>query len=233
MTIVGGFLELFWGDFLYFLDDKSVNAPKICWTRSESEMKIFKLMTLLCVLLLPVLSDAQEIYRGTRALEEQQAISHLGQAEYYARMALRSLEASEKMGKAPYFNYQNAREDIERILSEFRIYLQGDESTDLPPAVPLIVDGRYFAESIKRFLASQKPDDAPASNLKTKNADARLVKPQTIGKNVEAAKMKNVSEKKQLGVKQNSAAIPPPSALTPQNSKTKKDKIEEILKKGL
>jgi hypothetical protein len=197
-------------------------------------MKIFKPMTLLCGLLLPVLSGAQEIYRGTRSLKEQQAISHLGQAEYYARMALRSLEASEKIGKAPYFNYQNAREDIERILSEFRIYLRGDESADLPPAVPLIVDGRYFAESIKNFLATQKPEDAQAfGNLQTKNTDAGPSKPKAASKNVEAAKMKNVSEKKQMGSKQSSATIPPPPAFIPQSGKTKKDKIEEILKKGL
>jgi hypothetical protein len=197
-------------------------------------MKIFKLMTLLCGLLLPVLSAAQEVYRGTRSLEEQQAISHLGQAEYYARMALRSLEASEKISKAPYFNYQNAREDIEKIVSEFRIYLRGDESENLPPAVPLIVDGRYFAESIKHFLATQKPDDAQApANLQAKYNDARSPKPQTANKNVEAAKMKNVSEKKQMSSKQSPTTIPPPPAVTPQSAKTKKEKIEEILKKGL
>jgi hypothetical protein len=196
-------------------------------------MKKFELIMLCSVLLSPVLSDAQEIYRATRSLEEQQAISHLSQAEYYARMALTSLEASEKIGKAPYFNYQNAREDIEKILNEFRIYLRGDESVDLPPAVPLIVDGRYFAESIKNFLATQKPDDAPAAgNLQAKNDDARPVKRQTTGKNVDA-KMKNVSEKKHMGPKQSSVKIPPPPALMPQNSKTKKEKIEEILRKGL
>jgi hypothetical protein len=191
-------------------------------------------MTLLCGLLLPVLSAAQEIYPGTPSLEEQRAISHLSQAEYYARMSLRSLEASEKIGKAPYFNYENAKEDIEKILSEFRIYLRGDESTDLPPAMPLIVDGRYFAESIKNFLATQKPDDPQAArSFETKSGDARSPEPQTTGKNVEAAKMKNVSEKKQMGSKQSSATIPPPPARTPQNAKTKKDKIEDILKKGL
>ena len=70
-------------------------------------MKSFKLIVLLSVLFLPVLSDAQ-----TRSLEEQQAISHISQADYYTRMALRSLDASEKIGTAPYLNYQNAREDI-------------------------------------------------------------------------------------------------------------------------
>ena len=70
---------------------------------------------LLSVLFSPVLIDAQ-----TRSLEEQQAISHISQAEYYARMALRSLEASEKIGKAPYFNYQNAREDIEKVLDRIQ-----------------------------------------------------------------------------------------------------------------
>src|SRR5712692_1849530 len=122
------------------------------------------LTILLMALFSPALSDAQEIYCPTRSLEEQQAISHIGQAEYYTRMALRSLEASEKIGKAPYFNYQNAREDIEKVLDEFKAYLKGEESTDLPPAVPLIVDGRYFAESINNFLASQKADDRQAAS---------------------------------------------------------------------
>ena len=117
-------------------------------------MKSSELIMLLSVLFSPVLIDAQ-----TRSLEEQQAISHISQAEYYARTALRSLEASEKIGKAPYFNYQNAREDIEKVLSEFKTFLKGAESTDLPPAVPLVVDGRYFAESIKDFLATKKTDD--------------------------------------------------------------------------
>ena len=197
-------------------------------------MKSFEVIMLLSVLLSPVLSDAQEIHRATRSLEEQQAISHIGQAEYYARMALRSLEASEKIGKAPYFNYQNAREDIEKILSEFKIYLRGDESTDLPPAVPLIVDGRYFAESIKNFLAARKADDVQAANnLQGRNNEARSLAPKTASKNVEAERKKNVSEKKQPSLKQNSATISPPPSITPQSSKTKRDKIEEILKKGL
>ena len=171
---------------------------------------------------------------ATRSLEEQQAISHISQAEYYARMALRSLEASEKIGKAPYFNYQSAREDIEKVLSEFKTYLKGDESTDLPPAVPLIVDGRYFAESIKNFLATQKTDDGQAaSNLQGKSNEARSLAPKTASKNVEAGRKKNVSDKEQKSLRQNSAIILPPPVLTPQSSKTKRDKIEEILKKGL
>src|SRR5215813_5520772 len=109
-------------------------------------------------------SAAQEFYGPARSLEEQQAVSQLGQAEYYARMALRSLEASEKIGKAPYFNYQSAREDIEKVLSEFKTYLTSDESANLPPAVPLIVDGRYFAASIKDFLVTRKTDDAQAAS---------------------------------------------------------------------
>src|SRR6266511_2879553 len=129
-------------------------------------MKNFELTILLFALFSPVLIDAQEIYRGTRSREEQQAISHISQAEYYTRMALRSLEASEKIGKAPYFNYQSARDDIEKILAEFKMYLRGDDSTDLRVAVPLMVDGRYFAESIKNFLATQKREEAQAaSNL--------------------------------------------------------------------
>ncbi len=197
-------------------------------------MKSFELIVLLSLLLSPVLSDAQEIYHATRSLEEQQAISHISQAEYYARMALRSLEASEKIGRAPYFNYQSAREDIEKVLSEFKTYLKGDESVDVPPAVPLIVDGRYFAASIKDFLATRKPDDAQAaSNPQGKNSEARSLARKTTTKNVEAGRKKNVSDKEQMSLKQNSATSLPPPALTPQSSKAKRDKIEEILKKGL
>ena len=192
-------------------------------------MKSSELIMLLSVLFSPVLIDAQ-----TRSLEEQQAISHISQAEYYARMALKSLEASEKIGKAPYFNYQNAREDIDKVLSEFKTYLQGDESADVPPAVPLIVDGRYFAASIKDFLATRKADDAQAeSNLQGKNNEARSLAPKTTTKNAEAGRKKNVSDKEQMSLKQNSATSLPPPALTPQSSKVKRDKIEEILKKGL
>src|SRR5438094_945077 len=126
-------------------------------------MKILELM-MVSVLLWPVMIKAQEIDRGSRSLEEQRALSHISQAEYYARMALGSIEAAEKIGKAPYFNYQSAREDIEKVISEFRTYLEGDESADLPPAVPLIVDGRYFAASIKDFLATRKTDGAHAAS---------------------------------------------------------------------
>jgi hypothetical protein len=184
---------------------------------------------LLSVLFSPVLIDAQ-----TRSLEEHQAISHISQAEYYARMALRSLEASEKIGKAPYFNYQNAREDIEKVLTEFKTYLKGDESTDLPPAVPLVVDGRYFAESIKDFLATRKTDDAQAaSNLQGKNNEARSLAPKTASKNVEPGRKKNVSDKEQRSLRQNSTIILSPPEIVPENIKSKKEKIEEILKKGL
>ena len=131
----------------------------------------------------PAVGDAQEMYRATRSPEEQRAISQIGQAEYYARMALRSLEASEKLGKAPYFDYQSAREDIEKVLAEFKIYLKGDESTDLPPAVPLIVDGRYFSESIKSSLASLKAEEVKSSdNLPAKNPAPRPAAAKTPSK---------------------------------------------------
>jgi hypothetical protein len=196
-------------------------------------MKILEL-TMLSVLVWPVTIEAQEIYRGTRSLEEQQAISHIGQAEYYARMALKSLEASQQFGKAPYFNYQSAMEDLEKILAEFGTYLRGDEPADLPPAVPLVVDGRYFAESIKNFLATRKIDDAQAaSNLQGKNKEARSLAPKAASKNVELGRKKNVSDKEQMSLKQNSATVLPPPVLTPQSNKATRDKIEEILKKGL
>jgi hypothetical protein len=196
-------------------------------------MKIFELM-ILAVLLWPVMIGAQEIYRGTRSLEEQQAVSHISQAEYYARMALRSLEASEKIGKAPYFHYQTAREDIEKVLTEFKTYLRGDEPTDLPPAVPLVIDGRYFAESIKNFLATRKIDDAQAArNVQGGNGEASARVSKTPSKNVEPGRKKNVSDKEQMNLKQNSATVLPPPVLTPQSNKATREKIEEILKKGL
>lgn len=184
-------------------------------------------------LLSPIVVDAQDIYRSTRSLEEQQAISQIGQAEYYARMALRSLEASEKIGKAPYFDYQSAREDIEKILAEFKTYLKGDESTDLPPAVPLIVDGRYFADSIKNFLATQKMEGQAASNLPQKNSDSRSVVLRKPAKNSPPTPKNSGAEKAPKILPQNSAMVLPPPVLTPQSNKAARDKIEEILKKGL
>jgi hypothetical protein len=180
------------------------------------------------------LSDAQEVYRATRSLEEQQSVSHIGQAEYYMRMALRSLEASAKIGRAPYFNYQNAREDLEKVLAEFKTYLKGDESTDLPPAVPLIVDGRYFAESIRDFLATQKVEERQAgSNLPAKGNDTHLAASNSPSKSSEPNRKKTVPETESKILQRNSAPMLPPPALPPQNDKTRRDKIEEILKKGL
>ena len=119
-------------------------------------------------------------------------------------------------------------------MTEFKTYLKGDESTDLPPAVPLIVDGRYFAASIKDFLATRKTDDAQAaSNLQGKNNEARSLAPKTASKNVEAGRKKNVSDKEQRSLRQNSTIILSPPEMVPESIKTKKEKIEEILKKGL
>jgi|SRR3990172_7136818 len=193
-------------------------------------MRTAILIVLLAVPLSPSLSDAQEIQRAGRSLADQQAISHISQAEYYARMALRSIEASQKIGKAPYFNYQTAREDLEKVLAEFNTYLKGDESKDLPPALPLIIDGRYFAESIKDFLATRKTDERQTA---TKSNEARLATSKTAGKKVEPERKKNVPEKEQRSPQQNSAMSLSPPALAPQSGKAKRDKIEEILKKGL
>jgi hypothetical protein len=196
-------------------------------------MKNSSVAILIVSLISPVVGDAQEVYRSTRSLEEQQAISQIGQAEYYARMALRSLEASEIVGKAPYFNYESAREDIEKVLVEFKIYLKGDESTDLPPAVPLIVDGRYFAESIKNFLAARKTEEGQsANNLPKKSGDSRsIAKPPA--KNQPPTPRQSAADKTPNILPPNSATVLPPPVLTPQSGKAKRDKIEEILKKGL
>jgi hypothetical protein len=191
-------------------------------------MKSFKLIVLLSVLFLPVLSDAQ-----TRSLEEQQASSHISQAEYYTRMALRSLEASAKIGKAPYFNYQSAREDLEKVSAEFKTYLKGDEPTDLPSAVSLIVDGRYFAESIKEFLATHKTEGQVTSNLPTKSPESHSVTSKAPAKTSGPMLKKSVADKEPKVIQQNATPVLPSPVLAPQNNKTKRDKIEEILKKGL
>lgn len=190
-------------------------------------MKSFSVTMLLLSLFSPVAGNAQEIYRATRSLEEQQSISQIGQAEYYARMVLRSLEASEKIGRAPYFNYESARDDIEKILAELKTYLQGDESTDLPPAVPLTIDGRYFAESIKNFLATHKTAEVQAAT----KLPAAASKPSA--KSPAAPLKRSPTEKESKVMQQNSAPVLPPPILTPQSGKAKRDKIEEILKKGL
>jgi len=197
-------------------------------------MKSSELLMLLSVLLWPMLIEAQEIHRASRSLEEQQAISHISQAEYYTRMALRSLEVSEKIGKAPYFDYQTAREDIQKVLTEFQIYLKGDEFSDFPPAVPLVVDGRYFAESIKDFLTTHKKEEGQAaSNLPANSAGSRSVESKTPAKTSALPILKeSVADKKAKIMQQNSAPVLPSPVLAP-SGKTKKEKIEDILKNGL
>jgi hypothetical protein len=119
-------------------------------------------------------------------------------------------------------------------VTEFNTYLKGDASTDLPPAVPLVIDGRYFAESIQNFLAAQKTDEAQAlSDLTEKSKEGSRAVPKAASKNVEAERKKDASEKEQTNLRQNSAMIFLPPVLRPQSSKTKRDKIEEILKHGL
>ena len=60
-----------------------------------------------------------------------------------------------------------------------------------------------------------------------------MAAPKAGNKRVEAERKKNVPEKEQRGLPQNSAMSLSPPAIAPQSSKTKRDKIEEILKKGL
>lgn len=197
-------------------------------------MKNSSLAMVVLSLCASAVGDAQEIYRATRSPEEQRAISQISQAEYYARMALRSLEASEKLGKAPYFDYQSAREDIGKVLDEFKIYLKGDESTDLPPAVPLIVDGRYFSESIKNSLASLKVEEVKSlDNLPVKNSAPRPAVAKTPAKSVAPAPVRTTQDTEMKLLQPNTVTTLPPPVIMPQSSKAKRNKIEEILKKGL
>ncbi len=122
-------------------------------------MRMYSGTALFIFLLLfpPQLVLSQDRLRTTRSLEVQRAIGQVAQAEYYTRMALRSLEASEKAGRAPFFDYEKAREDLKRILGEFKLYLSGDGSPARAAAIPVVIDGTYFAESIKDYLLKRKP----------------------------------------------------------------------------
>lgn len=185
----------------------------------------------LCV---PAAGLAQESYRVGRSTDEQRAISQIGQAEYYMRMALRSLEASERIGKAPYFDYQSARDDIERALGELNTYLKGDESIEQAPAVPLVIDGRYFAESIRSSLANLRSEEEKQSEPR----QSKIVVPRPAAAKVTApapvpAPTKAGLDKDAKRLQPNSPSVLPPPVIMPQTSKAKRDKIEEILKKGL
>lgn len=177
----------------------------------------------------------QDFYRTGRSLEVQRAISHIGQAEYYARMALRSLEASEKAGRAPFFDYMRAREDLERISKEFRTYLGAEGSPARAAAVPLVIDGRYFVESIKDYLLQEKPTASTGTTTSflprpPRGQESVVTKPPSESAPTSGEKESEVEEPKQ----QERSALPPPvKPLKQPNDQTKRDKIEEILKKGL
>jgi len=122
-------------------------------------MRMYSGTALFIFLLLfpPQLVLSQDRLRTTRSSEVQRAIGHVAEAEFYTRMALKSLRASEKAGRAPFFDYKKAREDLERILGEFKLYLSGDGSPVRAAAIPVVIDGTYFAESIKDYLLKRKP----------------------------------------------------------------------------
>jgi hypothetical protein len=119
-------------------------------------------------------------------------------------------------------------------LDEFKTYLKGDESTDLPPAVPLVIDGRYFSESIKNSLASLKVEENKSSdNSQTKSSAPRPAAAKVPAKTATPAPTRTPAEKDVRLLQPNSASALPPPVIMPQSSKAKRDKIEEILKKGL
>ena len=99
--------------------------------------------------------------------------------------------------------------------------------------MPLIVDGRYFAASIRNFLATQKTEEEQAaSNFQGKNNDSPSAAPQSPAKTPVPMK-KTVADKESKVIQQNAMPVLPSPVLAPQNNKTKRDKIEEILRKGL
>ncbi len=200
----------------------------------------FRIALFLFLLLLPPqLVRSQDPYRTTRSLEVQRAIGHVAQAEYYMRMALRSLEASEKVGRAPFFDYKKAREDLGRILDEFKIYLSGDGSPARAAAVSVVIDGRYFAESIKEYLLKPKHSEPEAAVKlplrRAEEAKGKVEEPEPeapVEKFTEQELARKAEERREGFRKKTDVVLPrpPPKALGDQSQR---EKIGEILKKGL
>ncbi len=194
---------------------------------------------LLLLLFLPQLVLSQDPYRTTRSLEIQRAIGHVAQAEYYTRMALRSLEASEKAGRAPFFDYKKAREDLGRILDEFKFYLSGDGSPARASAIPVVIDGRYFAESIKEYLLKAKHSEPEAAvKLPLRRAEEAKGKvegpePEVPVEKFTEQELEGKAEERRGGFGKKTDVVlprPSPKALGDQSQR---ERIGEILKKGL
>ncbi len=194
---------------------------------------------LLLLLFPPQLVLSQDPYRSTRSLEVQRAIGHVAQAEYYTRMALRSLEASEKVGRAPFFDYKKAREDLGRILDEFKIYLSGDGSPAKASAIPVVIDGRYFAETIKEYLLKPKHSEPEAAvKLPLRRAEEAKGKveepePEAPVEKFTEQELEGKAEERREGFGKKTAVVlprPSPKALGDQSQR---EKIGEILQKGL
>ncbi len=194
---------------------------------------------LLLLLFLPQLVLSQDPYRTTRSLEIQRAIGHVAQAEYYTRMALRSLEASEKAGRAPFFDYKKAREDLGRILDEFKFYLSGDGSPARASAIPVVIDGRYFAESIKEYLLKAKHSEPEAAVKlplrRAEEAKGKVEEPEpeaSVEKFTEQELEGKAEERREGFGKKTDVVLPRPSPKV-LGEPSQREKIEEILKKGL
>ncbi len=182
---------------------------------------------------------SQDPYRTTRSLEVQRAIGHVAQAEYYTRMALRSLEASEKAGRAPFFDYKKAREDLGRILDEFKIYLSGDGSPARSAAIPVVIDGRYFAETIKEYLLKPKhsePEAAvkpPLRMAEEAKGKVEEPEPEAPGEKFTEQELEGKAEERREGfVKKTDVVLPRPSPKA-LGDQSQRERIGEILKKGL
>ncbi len=204
-------------------------------------MRILSRTVFFLVLLLfpPQLVCSQDPYRSIRSLEIQQAVGHVAQAEYYTRMALRSLEVSEKAARAPFFDYKKAREDLERILGEFKLYLSGDGSPARAAAIPVVIDGRYFAESIKEYFLKAKPAEPEAAvrlpSRGTEEAKGKMEEPEpeaAVKKSREQESEGRTEERREDSGKRADVVLSPPSPKAPSDQ-DQRERIGEILKKGL
>ena len=196
-------------------------------------MKRMATVLLVVSLGLPAVCAAQDLYQSTRTLEQQRALSHIAQAEYYLRMALRSLTASETIGTAPYFDYQSARNDMEQMLAEFNRYLRGDAAIIYPAALPVVIDGRYFSESMTKSIAELKTKEEDATNHRSATQLVPLkVTPKPLQPR-DKSPAKNSEEKRARLSQGSSTTVKPPAVRDRLNGASKRRKIEDILKNGL
>lgn len=200
--------------------------------RKEGNMRLLLTLLLIAGTALPIW--AQDLYRSARPIEVERAVSQIGEAEYYIGMALRALDLSGKEGRAPFFDYRRAREDLKAIRKEFVVYLSGTGSPATEPASVVTIDGRYFSKSIKDYIIGLKPRlEGAQSAEKKKGAESKeksaAIEPPTAPSR-EMKREVPATEKKEVQKESEIEKGPPPSS---KKESELEEKIGKILKKGI